>query len=132
MPRPKPTEPTRQEYRDRLLVVLRDAGGVLGRAQLRERIDWRLRAATLDQVAAELVRDGLVEVETVQRTHQALRGYSVVCRAREYRLTALGREAAARVRATSRKWVPAQSISAPTRGGTARTERGRAGDDVRA
>ena len=92
MPRPKPTLPTHNERRQRFLDALRAAGGELNRTRVREAIHPAFRAAAFDELAAELVAEGLITVEKTLQWHRHLIGHDVPHAVTLYRLTERWRE----------------------------------------
>lgn len=92
MPRPKPTLPTHNERRQRFLDALRAAGGELNRTRVREAVHPAFRAAAFDELAAELVAEGLITAEKTLQSHRHLVGHNVPHHVTLYRLTDRGRD----------------------------------------
>lgn len=80
----------REQCRQRFLEILRQVGGTLGRNYLRERIHPGFRALAFEEIAAELVAEGLVEVEKTMASHLAFQGYVVPHTVTLYQLTKRG------------------------------------------
>ena len=60
---------------------------MLNRSRLRDRIGYTIWAAEFEAITAELVSEGQVEVETVRRIHQSIRGHAPPYKVQVYRLT---------------------------------------------
>ncbi len=90
--RPKPPPLTHEQLRQRFLDLLIESGPTK-RGDVRHRIHPRLRAAVFDQVAAELVREGLVRVASVKRRYRTIQGHEIPHAVDEYRLTPRGERA---------------------------------------
>lgn len=73
-PRTNPV-PQGQHLDERILTVLRDAGGSMDRHELHQAISVRLKAAQLDEAVARLITDGHITAKIVNRVRMAYAGY---------------------------------------------------------
>lgn len=67
--------PRGQELDDRILALLRDADGSMGRHELHQAVSVRIKAAQLDDAIARLMAAGQINAEVVKRLRKGYSGY---------------------------------------------------------